>query len=154
MTPQHECAPELRRFLVINFRAGTRENGYLVGPALVSTRDYKRLHFWDEPSAAVLSEDDYEIVKIYRLGLTYDQVTGQYAKDFPSTGTQPYSLKYTSAHRCSGTSPSRTGVVTKPSQVRAGICFARQSATNSSLNSMHLPPPALSAPAAPRSCKS
>jgi hypothetical protein len=90
MTPQHECAPELRRFLVINFRVGTRENGYLVGPALVSTRDYKRFHFWDEPSAAVLSEDDYEIVKVYRLGLTYDQVTGQYLKDFPSTSTEPY----------------------------------------------------------------
>src|SRR5262249_29161571 len=90
MTLQHERPPELRRFLVINFRIGTRENGYLVGPALVSTRDYKRFHFWDEPSVAVLSEEDYEIVKVYRLGLTYDQVTGQYAMDFPSTSTQPY----------------------------------------------------------------
>ena len=89
MAAQHERAPALRRFLVINFRVGSRENGYLVGPALVSTRDYKRFHFWDEPSAAMLSEDDYEIVKVYRLGLTYDQVTGQYAKDFPPTGTQP-----------------------------------------------------------------
>ena len=87
MTPQYESAPGLRRFLAINFRIGSRENGYLVGPALVSTRDYKRFHLWDEPSAAVLDEDDYEVVKVYRLGLTYDEVTRQYANDFPLTAT-------------------------------------------------------------------
>ena len=87
MTPQYERAPELRRFLVINFRVGSRENGYLVGPALVSTRDYKRFHLWDEPSTAVLGEDDYEVVKVYRLGLSYDDVSQQYTKDFPLTVT-------------------------------------------------------------------
>jgi hypothetical protein len=90
MTPQHERAPALRRFLVINFRVGTRENGYLVGPALVSTRDYRRFHYWDEPGAAVLGADDYEVVKIYRPGLTYDEVTRRFAKDFPLPPTRPY----------------------------------------------------------------
>jgi hypothetical protein len=90
MAPQHECEPALRRFLVINFRVGTRESGYLTGPVLVSTRDYKRFHLWDEPSAAVLNEDDYEVVKVYRLGLTVGEVTRQFAKDFPQTATRPY----------------------------------------------------------------
>src|SRR6266545_7952588 len=83
MAPQHERTPELRRFLVINFRIGSRENGYLVGPALVSTRDYTWFHLWDEPSTAALGEDDYEVVKVYRLGLTYDEVTRQFTNDFP-----------------------------------------------------------------------
>jgi hypothetical protein len=90
MISQPERAPELRRFLVINFRVGTRDNGYLVGPALVSTCDYKRFHYWDESSDALLGEDDYEVVKVYRLGLTYDQVTRQFATDFPPTATTPH----------------------------------------------------------------
>jgi hypothetical protein len=89
MALQHERTPELRRFLVINFRVGSRDNGYLVGPALVSTCDYQQFHLWDEPSAAVLSADDYEVVKIYRLGLTYAEVSRQYATDFPLTATGP-----------------------------------------------------------------
>ena len=89
MALQHERAPTQRRFLVINFRVGTRESGYLVGPALVSTRDYTRFHYWDEPSAVVLGEDDYEVVKVYRLGVTYDEVTRQYVKDFPPIATGP-----------------------------------------------------------------
>ena len=68
MAAQHERMPELRRFLVINFRVGSRDTGYLVGPALVSTCDYKQFHLWEEPSAAVLSDDEYEVVKVYRLG--------------------------------------------------------------------------------------
>jgi len=83
MTLHHESTLALRRFLVINFRVGTREDGYLVGPALVSTRDYTRFHLWDEPSAAVLGADEYEVVKVYRLGLTYDEVMQRFAKDFP-----------------------------------------------------------------------
>ena len=90
MVSHHESTPDLRRFLVINFRVGSRENGYLVGPALVSTRDYKRFHYWDEPSAVVLGEDDYEVVKVYRLGLTYDEATRLFALDFPSTINRPY----------------------------------------------------------------
>ena len=89
MAPQYERTPELRRFLAINFRIGTREGGYLVGPALVSTRDYQQFHLWDEPSAAVLGADDYEVVKVYRLGLTYDEVTRQFTNDFPSVTTGP-----------------------------------------------------------------
>ena len=88
MASQHERAPELRRFLVINFLVGTRENGYLIGPALVSTRDYKRFHYWNEPSSVVLKEDDYEVVKIYRLGITYDEVIRRFAKDFPPATTR------------------------------------------------------------------
>jgi len=90
MAPQHERTSELRRFLVINSRIGSRESGYLVGPALVSTHDYKWFHLWDEPSAASLGEDDYEVVKVYRLGLTYDEATQQFAQDFSATITGPY----------------------------------------------------------------
>ncbi len=57
MAQQHESTPELRRFLVIRFRVGSPESGYLVGPTLVSTCDYKRFHYWDEPGAATLEAD-------------------------------------------------------------------------------------------------
>jgi hypothetical protein len=90
MAPHPDPTPELRRFLVINFRVGTRENGYLVGPALVSTRNYRRFHYWDEPSAVVLGEDDFEVVKVYPLGLTCGEVSLLFAKDFPPTATGPY----------------------------------------------------------------
>ena len=89
MAAQYQRISEQRRFLVINFRVGSRENGYLVGPALVSTCDYQQFHLWDEPSAAVLGEDDYELVKVYRLGLSYDEVARQFAQDFPSITTGP-----------------------------------------------------------------
>src|SRR5262245_33688647 len=89
MALQHERTSGLRRFLVINFRVGSRENGYLVGPALVSTRDYKRFHLWDEPNAAVLGEDDHEVVKVHRLGLTDDEVAQRFANAFPLTATEP-----------------------------------------------------------------
>src|SRR5438105_10896223 len=101
MAAQHERTPELRRFLVINFRVGSHENSYLVGPALVSTCDYQQFHLWDEPSAAVLGEDDYELVKVYRLGITYDQVMRQFAQDFPPTTIGPY-------HSAGWIAPDRT----------------------------------------------
>ena len=82
MRPQHELDIEQRRFLAINFWIGTRENGYLIGPALVSTSDYELFHFWDEPLAATLSADDYEIMKLYPRGLTIEEATQQFAKDF------------------------------------------------------------------------
>jgi hypothetical protein len=94
MALQDERTPQLRRFLAINFLIGTDETGYLIGPTLVSTGDYRWFHFWDEASAAVLEEDDYEVVKVYRLGLGYDEVARQFAKDFPAIGTGPY--------RCAG----------------------------------------------------
>jgi hypothetical protein len=90
MATQPDPPPEQRRFLVINFRVGSRENGYLVGPALVSTRDYKRFHYWDEPSAVVLEADDYEVVKVYPLGMTYGEVSLLFAKDFAPPTTGPY----------------------------------------------------------------
>ncbi|SRR6266540_1806066 len=77
-------------FLAINFRVGRRESGYLLGPALISTHDYIWFHFWGEPSAAMLGEDHYEVVKVYRLGLSYDEVTRQFAKDFLPTGIGPH----------------------------------------------------------------
>jgi hypothetical protein len=83
MATHDTTAPEQRRFLAINFRVGTCENGYLIGPALVSTSDYARLHFWDEPYAAEFDAEDYQIVKLYPRGLTYDQAARQFAKDFP-----------------------------------------------------------------------
>jgi hypothetical protein len=90
MAPQYQRTSEQRRFLAINFRVGSRESGYLVGPVLVSTRDYTWFHFWDEPSAASLGEDDYEVVKVYRLGLTYDRVARQFAQDFSPITSGPY----------------------------------------------------------------
>ena len=81
---------EQRRFLAINFWVGTRENGYLVGPALVSTSDYAHFHLWDEPSAAMLDVDEYEIIELYPRGLTYDAVVQQFAQNFPSATTRPH----------------------------------------------------------------
>ena len=89
MAPQPDPPPELRRFLAINFRVGSRESGYLVGPALVSTRDYKWFHYWAEPGAAMLEADDYEVVKVYPLGMTYGEVSLLFAKDFPPAATGP-----------------------------------------------------------------
>src|SRR6266498_1806300 len=89
MALQSDPPPELRRFLVISFRVGTREDGYLVGPTLVSTRDYRRFHYWDEPSAVVLGADDYEVVKVYPLGLTCGEVSLLFARDFPPTAIGP-----------------------------------------------------------------
>ena len=83
MAAQYEATLERRRFLAINFRIGTRENGYLIGPALVSTSDYARFHFWDEPGAAEFDADEYEIVKLYQRELSYDEATRQFARDFP-----------------------------------------------------------------------
>lgn len=88
MAPQPDPPPELRRFLVIKFRVGSRENGYLVGPTLVSTRDYKQFHYWDEPVAAALEADDYEVVKVYPLGMTYGEVSLFFARDFPPAATR------------------------------------------------------------------
>ena len=88
MAQQPDHPSEQRRFLVISFRVGTRENGYLVGPTLVSTRDYKRFHFWDEPSAATLEADDYAVVKVYPLGMTYGEVALLFVRDFPPAGTR------------------------------------------------------------------
>jgi hypothetical protein len=82
VTLQHEPDIEQRRFLAINFWIGTRENGYLIGPALVSTSDYELFHFWDEPLAATLGTNDYEIMKLYPRGLTFEEATQQFAKDF------------------------------------------------------------------------
>ena len=87
MAPQ-ESTPELRRFLVIKFRVGSRENGYFVGPILVSTRDYKRFHYWDEPGAAMLEADDYEVVKVYPLGMTYGEVSLFFVRDFLPAATE------------------------------------------------------------------
>ena len=89
MAARHEHPSEQRRFLVINFWVGSHDNGYLAGPVLVSTADFERFHFWDELSAAMLEEDEYQIVKLYPRGLTYDQATQQFAQDFPPTTAGP-----------------------------------------------------------------
>ena len=90
MASQPDLPPQLRQFLVISFRVGTREDGYLVGPTLVSTRDYKRFHYWDEPSAVVLGADDYEVVKVYPLGLSCGEAALLFAKDFLPTSSGRY----------------------------------------------------------------
>jgi len=88
MVPQPDLPPELRRFLVIKFRVGSRENGYFVGPTLVSTRDYKWFHYWDEPGAVTLEADDYEVVKVYPLGMTYGEVSLFFLRDFPPAASE------------------------------------------------------------------
>ena len=88
MEPQPDPPPEQRRFLVIKFRVGSRENGYLVGPSLVSTSDYKRFHYWDEPGVGTLEADDYEVVKVYPLGMTYGEVSLLFVRDFPPAATK------------------------------------------------------------------
>ena len=82
MTRQHESEPEQRRFLAINFWIGSRGSGYLIGPALVSTCDYELFHFWDESLAAALNAEDYEIMKLYPRGLTLEEASQQFTKDF------------------------------------------------------------------------
>jgi hypothetical protein len=82
MNTQRDHTTEPRRFLAIYFRVGTPENGYLVGPALVSTRDFAHLHFWDESLAAEFDIDGYEIIKLYPRDMTYDQAARQFTKDF------------------------------------------------------------------------
>ena len=73
-----------RRFLAIYFRVGLCENSYLSGPVLVSTCDYAQFHFWDEPCAAELANDEYEILKLYPRGLTCDEAARQFELDFPA----------------------------------------------------------------------
>ena len=89
MAAQPDSPAEQRRFLVISFRVGTRENGYLVGPVLVSTRDYRHFHYWDEPGIAMLEADDYEVLKVYPLGLLYGEVALLFLKDFPPATARP-----------------------------------------------------------------
>lgn len=76
-------SPRQRRFLVINFRVGTRNDGYLVGPILVSTHDFRRFHYWDEPEAVLLEDDDFEILVLYPLGMSRDEAAYRFGIDFP-----------------------------------------------------------------------
>jgi hypothetical protein len=73
---------EYRRYLVINFRVGTYETGHFVGPVLVSTPDYHRFHFWDEPDEAYLDEADYEVVRVYPLGCGQAEAQRRFAMEF------------------------------------------------------------------------
>ena len=91
MNAQRDRITEQRRFLAINFRVGNRQNGYLVGPVLVSTCDYVQFHFWDEPFAAEFDMDGYEIIKLYPRDMTYDEASRQFTKEFTPAlnGPQP-----------------------------------------------------------------
>jgi hypothetical protein len=73
-----------RRFMVIRYWVGSPASGALVGPVLVATSDARHFHFWDELEAAILHPGDYEIVKVYPLGMTFREVERQFAQDFPS----------------------------------------------------------------------
>ena len=73
---------EHRRYLVIKFRIGTCESGYLVGPVLVSTSDYHRFHFWDEPDEAYLDAGDYEVVRVYPLGCECAEAERRFTREF------------------------------------------------------------------------
>ena len=104
---QGERKIEQRRFLAIYFRVGTSENGYLVGPALVSTRDYAHFHFWDEAPAAEFDTDSYEIIKLYPRGMPYDEAARQFTKDFPPTASGRQSTSWLLRLAASESEPSR-----------------------------------------------
>jgi hypothetical protein len=74
---------EQRRFLVINYWIGSRDDGILDGPVLVSTRDYEHFHLWDEPYAAALSEAEYQIIELYPRGMTFEEAARRFAGEFP-----------------------------------------------------------------------
>ncbi len=76
--------PKQRRFLVINYWVGAPTSGLLVGPVLVSTSDYRHFHFCDELDAATLDPGDYEVVKVYPLGSTFNQVEPRFMQEFAS----------------------------------------------------------------------
>lgn len=80
---QSETPPGQRRFLVINFWIGSQDDGLLEGPVLVSTSDYERFHLWDEPYAAALAEDEYQIIKLYPRGLSFEEAARRFAREFP-----------------------------------------------------------------------
>lgn len=82
MNNQHTTDSAERRFLAINFWLGSRDNGYQIGPALVSTSDYEIFHFWDESLAAALGPNDYEIMKLYPRGMSLEEASQQFTKDF------------------------------------------------------------------------
>ena len=79
--------PKQRRFLVINYWVGTPASGALVGPVLVSTSDYRHFHFWDELEAAILESGDYQIVKVYPLGSSFNEAQVRYVQEFQSKQT-------------------------------------------------------------------
>ena len=83
MEAQPRVLPEQRRFLVINYWIGNCDDGYLDGPVLVSTGNYEQFYLWDEPYAADLSEDEYQIVELYPRGLTYDEASRRFDAEFP-----------------------------------------------------------------------
>ena len=83
MKAQPGITPEQRRFLVINYWIGSYEDGYLDGPVLVSTRNYEQFYLWDEPYAADLSEDEYQIIELYPRGMAYDEASRRFAAEFP-----------------------------------------------------------------------
>lgn len=74
--------PEQRHFLAIYYWLGIRENGSLIGPVLVSTYDFRAFHLWDELDPAVLEADEYEVVKVYPLGLTSMEAERLFAREF------------------------------------------------------------------------
>jgi hypothetical protein len=82
-----------RRFLVIKYWVGSPTSGALVGPVLVSTSDYYHLHFWDELDAATFRRGDYEVVKVYPIGLTFHEVERRFTQEFPSDGSMAWPLQ-------------------------------------------------------------
>jgi hypothetical protein len=80
------------RFLAITFRVGSPTDGFLVGPILVSTSDYRRFRYWDEPDEVQLEPGDYEIVKIYPQGLGREVAEVLFRLDFaPPESLEGYS---------------------------------------------------------------
>jgi hypothetical protein len=75
-------AVKQRRFLAITFRVGSHRDGFLVGPILVSTDDYRRFRYWDEPEEVLLGPGDYEIVRLYPYGISRELAEQLFAQDF------------------------------------------------------------------------
>lgn len=82
-----------RRFIVIRYWVGDPINGALAGPVLVATSDYRHFHFWDELDAAILRPGDYEVIKVYPLGMTLGEVERQFAQEFPSDAGAAWLLR-------------------------------------------------------------
>ena len=84
--------PKQRRFLAIKYWVGTPASGMLVGPVLVSTSDYCQFHFWDEQDEATLGPGDYQMIKLYPLGMSFSEAQAHFAREFQSEQTREYGL--------------------------------------------------------------
>ena len=110
MAPQHERTPERRRFLVINFRVGTGENGYAGdgGPARqAKLSGPKGLAYAPDESLYIADTENHAI---RRLDLRTGVITTVLGTGERGDGPEPEPLKCKLA-RPHGVFVDRAGVV-------------------------------------------